>query len=212
MRQKLALILLTFTLSFSTWAQSLSIQGLPLAQSGDVLLLPMRCTLCQAIARETGSPYAHSGVLLQGPEGKWWVAQALGKVELISLDKFLSMAWPLGDYGHFRHHQLQKNPQLAKGLWSIFKTSFEGAPFDHAFLWDNFNQLGQEEYYCSEFVAKFLNQILPAPIAPAIMDFSLEWEFWLKYFSHYGVTVPQGKRGLAPADIEHSPDFMPVLQ
>src|SRR5690606_4060879 len=110
---------------------------LPMARPGAVLLLPMRCMLCSAIAGETGSEYAHSGVLIRSPQGEWAVAQALGRVHRVPLAQFLKLVAPGKRPGLYRHRLVARWPKRAQVLWALFHSSFQGLDFDPLFLWDN---------------------------------------------------------------------------
>lgn len=182
------LMILSFNIKASVWKE------------GDVLLLPLRCYSCTVIESETGAPYSHSGVLFK-VNGKWRVAQSLGEVNTLSLREFKKM-------GRGGEHILHLRPKhIKKSFYSmeyVFKKYYEGLPFDSRYLWNNFNEDGEELLYCSEFVLKFLNHFLSKKIVPNQMDFSENWDFW---YEQWDGNVPQGQPGISPADFYYSKDF-----
>ena len=58
---------------------------------GDIILLPVDCHACDAIELETGSPYAHAGLVVI-ESGKPIIIEAWSKVERTSLEDFLQRA------------------------------------------------------------------------------------------------------------------------
>jgi hypothetical protein len=178
-------------------------------RSGDLILLPLDCYSCRMIAEETDSLYSHSGLLLQTNDGLWMVLESLGEVRQVSLYSFLQRL-PVGSSArHLRFRELFNWQESDTNRWEqflqimpyIFKQQFEGLPFDHEYLWNNFTDDGEEKLYCSEFITKLLNHFLERPILPAPMDFSKHPAFWDRYF--HGNT-PQGKPGNSPADFADS--------
>lgn len=183
-------------------------------KSGDVILLPLNCQLCRAIMLETSSVYAHSGIILKKNE-EWYVAEALGSVRLVSLKSFVKRAWNQYPLKIVRLKELQQrfltskesHQDFSDKALELFSTQFEHLSFDHEFLWDNRDIEGKESYYCSEFVAKFLNHFIKNKITPLPMSFDRSPSFWWDFFEGL---VPQGKEGLSPGDLERQEIFQIV--
>ena len=89
---------------------------------------------------------------------------------------------------------------------SYFRT-FNGAPFDPEYRWNNHDHVGRELYYCSEMITKLLNPFLKDKIPVRPMDFSGNWDFWHHYFLG---DVPQGELGNSPEDIAKLEGFYQV--
>ena len=58
-------------------------------RAGDVILLPLYCYTCEILESETGSPFSHSGVVLEDESGDLVVAEALGDTHWVPLAEFL---------------------------------------------------------------------------------------------------------------------------
>lgn len=194
------------------WAESTSgsSEPWPPLRVGDVLLLELSCYSCQAISAATGSPYNHSGLVVAFSESlEPMVAQALGTVEAVPLGVFLAQA-PKGARLMLRRSleldQLYREhrgeyARRAFAMQEHFASAFAGQEFDAAFLWDNRDADGRELLYCSELVQKTLNHGLVQPLPPVAMDFTVQAEFWHRYFRG---RVPQGLPGNSPASLEQS--------
>lgn len=159
----------------------------PTLKSGDVLLISLNCYLCSLIERSTGAPYSHSGLVLER-EGKIFIAQALGSVHLVELERFLALKKAGTKLAHIR-------PKLSGSersqLWEIF-TRFDGLPFDSHYLWDD------EALYCSEFIAKFFQQLDPSLLAPRPIDYGADDIYWRQI---QGPRYNEGELGNSPADL-----------
>ncbi|MCK5883171.1 MAG: hypothetical protein KAG61_05740 [Bacteriovoracaceae bacterium] len=166
----------------------------PKLKSGDIILLPMTCYLCKMIEAETGGPYSHSGVIIREDSGELLVLQSLGSVHSLPLSEFLKMKDPGRDVMYLRPHEFVGRDMTAKML-AIFKSDFEGAPFDHDYLWDNYSPSGEEIYYCSEFITKFTNRFLRVKLAPERTYYYVYPKYWEKYFNG---KVPNGVIGNNP--------------
>ncbi len=185
-------------------------------KAGDVLLLPLRCQLCSAISDESNSPYSHSAVAFKWEE-KWVVVEALGSVRSVSLNEFIKRSSGAAPIKILRLKSLAKlmkdDPDFERELNSKgqkkFAEKFLGLTFDHQFLWDNTDSGGAETYYCSEFVAKFLNTFseVHPKISPLPMSFKKDWDFWQNFFEGH---IPEGELGLSPGDLERSDQFLSV--
>jgi hypothetical protein len=191
-------VLLMF-ISFS----SIASEGL--WRSGDVILIPLNCYSCRYIESESGAPFSHSGVLLK-IKGKWRVAQSLGEVSSLEVEKFLSMGRK-GEKALLLRAKFLDKKISSQSMNKIFKRDFKGLGFDPSYRWDNFAADGTELLYCSEFVTKFLNRFLTKKIIPSKMDYSHNYDYWLNYFAG---DVPQNELGNSPADFYFSKEFIKV--
>jgi len=170
---------------------------------GDVLLQPLNCHTCTLIEQEEDTIYSHIGLVISTfPDVM--VAEAYGKVRAIALKGF--------------NLRTQKNQKLAvlrfrdqtfqyellersREMHSFFKTHFEGKKYDAKFSWDN------ENLYCSEFVAKFLESFLPVRMPLKRMHFDKNRFQWFRYFKG---EIPDGDWGNSPGDFEQSELFEKV--
>ncbi len=157
---------------------------------GDVLLMELRCYSCSIIADETDSRFSHSGVVLGKHGGETIVAQALGRVHALPLQRFLQQKQRGSSVLVRRPFEALEQAELI----NEFNSSWQNRPFDSAYTWDD------EKLYCSEFVAKFLEVFL-GPVFPAApLDFSRNWDYWSQVMN----PVPQGELGNSPGDFERS--------
>lgn len=181
-------------------------QDLAQLKNLDIILIPINCQSCFYIAKENDSEFSHSGVVIK-ESGKIQILQALNGVEKVSLEKFLSLKDAKRKALVLR---LKSHPQNnTSDILSIFDKQFNHLRFDHDYLWDNLDQSGREELYCSEFVAKFLNQFLKNnSIQPVKMHFDKYPEFWSKYFKG---NIPYGLPGISPGDLERDSHFEKVM-
>lgn len=165
---------------------------------------------------ESESAYSHSGVLFYW-QGKWVVVEALGSVRQVSLSEFVKRSSHLAPIKILRLKSLAKKMSANANFEEIFNNQaenkfnehFKGLSFDHQFLWDNTDSSGQQSYYCSEFVAKFLNSFseVRPKIGPLPMTFKKHWNFWQTFFDGQ---IPEGEMGLSPGDLERSEQFISV--
>lgn len=170
-------------------------------KTGDVLLLPLRCYLCKLIESETSSPYSHSAVIYRTPQGQLMVLQSLKNVHQLPLNDFLKMKDPTRPALVLRPKQLLSSSEEIK---KIFDQDFLGAEFDYQDLWNNRDQLGREKYYCSEFVAKFLNRFIAHPIVGKPMNFDKNYSLWENVYDGH---IPQGEWGISPQGLAESPEL-----
>lgn len=168
-------------------------------KSGDIVLLPLNCRSCDVIASETGGSFSHSGIYLKNDRGEEFVIEALGKVRAVDFKSFIKRAPSIYDVGYVRVKELEDvtNEVLFNTIVEKFQ-KYMGKGFDHHYLWDNTDENGDELYYCSEFVAKLLNELLINKFQTAPMDFTTNWDYWYRAFDG---EVPQGKPGNSPNDL-----------
>ncbi len=165
-------------------------------KSGDVLLLSFNCMECRYIESETGGPYSHSGVV-SIHDRNVFVMQALGNVNEVPLSKFLKPKTPESKVRVMRAKNLNENRLL--NFQKIFNEKYNGKPFDSEFLWDNLDLKGNEKFYCSEFVAKFLNEFLDnQSILPYPLSYNKHPEYWRRMFKGQ---LPNGVPGNSPVGI-----------
>ena len=178
--------------------------------SGDVLLISFNCFECRIIESETNSLFSHSGIVVKNEFNEIRIAQSLGNVDLFSLDQFLKNITPGTEVSVFRPLSFFNllpagKKKLDRKMLSIFNSKFKGAPFDVRFLWDNFDQNGNELLYCSEFIAKFIDHFLEAPTLPYPLSFKKNNDYWLKYFNG---DIPEGVLGNSPASFSFDKRFV----
>lgn len=199
----LTLLILTL-LSQSLWAYR------PELQTGDVLLQPLYCRLCELIESEEQTIYSHMGLVIQR-EKETFVLESFGSgVKIVTFDEFNKKTQKNQKLRHLRF----KNPQVANYLSEVtqtlrlllvFKNKYEGLKYDEKFLWDNVDENGKEKIYCSELVAKILNDIMEWNYPIKRMHFSRNVSEWDRYFSG---NTPRDEWGNAPADFERSSEFV----
>ena len=201
---KTILMILTLLLSFNLKAMSL--QDL---QSGDVLLLSLNCIECRMIESETDSPFSHSGIVLIDQFGRVRVAQALTTVHDIPFEKFISNITRGTAVHVYRPKQFAGWSQNEKELnaavfYNLYYKKYRGLFFDSRFIWDNFDEKGNELLYCSEFIAKFLDNFLTEKTVPHIISYEKNWDYWYKLFRG---DVPVGEVGNGPASFSRDQRF-----
>lgn len=175
---------------------------------GDVILISLNCYICQVIENETSSPYSHSAIVIAIDQQKIWVAQALGTVHELPLADFIKQARNQSTWSVYRSLQ-NLSPQASKSLGQNYILHFRGLGFDDQYLWNNTDGQGQELLYCSEFVTKLLNTVLPQPLLPSPLDFKKNWQIWQQY---YGGKVPQGQMGNSPGSLTDPKFFKHIMQ
>ena len=182
---------------------TLLLPGLSLASAlriGDILLQPKRCYICRMIEEHEGTTFSHMGIVIKGGRTPQ-IAEALGDVHLISVEKFLQQGDLTRPVKILRLKERAFLP-LRDGI-----VTWLGAEYDTDFRWDNFDEQGRERVYCSEFITKLLNEYLTNKIPTKIMNYDLNREAWLRYFNG---EVPDGMPGNSPADFEKSELFNTV--
>lgn len=194
--------MLTLAVSFQAKALEL--------QNGDVLLISLNCYECRVIESETNSKFSHSGVVVKDEKGEVRIGQSLGSIALYPMEQFLKNRTPGLTVDVYRPKQflklsLKERQWLESQMLLVFNGAFKGLPFDHHYLWDNFNPQGQELLYCSEFIAKFLDHFLSQPTIPYPLSYKKHEEYWRKYFK--GV-IPEGVPGNSPAAFAQDDRFV----
>jgi hypothetical protein len=190
-----------FLLSQPLQASALSMDSL---KSGDVVLISLPCHLCKIIEAEEGAPFSHMGVVLRYNH-QISILDAYHEVRELPILEFLNLRAPKSEPVILRAKagKNQRLEDLSYDLLMRFKLRFRGHTYDSEFLWDNQDEKG-EKLYCSEFIAKFLNPYLSAPIEPKSMHFRVSRDEWIRYFKGH---PPDGKPGISPADFYRSPLF-----
>lgn len=175
---------------------------------GDILLQPLDCWSCSLIEAEEESIYSHIGIVLT--VNPVMVAEARGKVKLVTLEAFNSTTQKNQNIAVLRFQnsravdELQRN---ADKLLHLFKNEFEGLAYDHDFLWNNFDQNGNQKLYCSELVSKLLQAYMGFEPIMKRMHFNKNVAEWERYFQG---DIPRGKWGNSPASFEKSEAFYTV--
>jgi uncharacterized protein YycO len=176
---------------------------------GDILLQPLSCWSCNLIEEQEKSPYSHMGMVIEVGQ-KVKVVEALGTVKMLSLSTFnertekgqniLVLRLKNTDVVDFlQEHQ--------EALSNYFKASFEGLPYDHDFLWNNFDEKGREKLYCSEFISKLYLHFLGIKIPLKKMKFNVNRDEWITYFNG---NPPDDYPGNSPAIFHESSYFVEI--
>ncbi len=166
-------------------------------QSGDVIVISLKCYICPVIEDEGNGPFSHSGIILKR-KNKIMVAQALGPVHVVPLKTFLKQKRKEGKVAVYRSYDLENSNVPENRFISVYK-KFKNIKFDNDFSWDD------EKLYCSEFVVKFLNRILGfESIRVKKMSFKKNYSIWKKYFKN---KVPEGEKGYSPNDFIFDKNF-----
>lgn len=179
-------------------------------KAGDVLLISLNCYECKIIESETNSTFSHSGVLVRNEANELLVGQSLGRVALYPLKQFLKNITPATVVAVYRPKEFlnlsnASQTSLEERMLTIFNTLFKGAPFDRKYIWNNFDEQGQELLYCSEFIAKFLDHFLGRTTTPYPLSYKKNEAYWRSYFQ--GV-IPEGELGNSPAAFSRDDRFI----
>lgn len=176
---------------------------------GDILLQPRDCWSCSLIEAQEGSIYSHMGMVIEvAPTVK--VIDALGSVKVSELSAF-NMGTQKDQkmqVRRFRNEHAVNFIQKNKDIFVLYYlNNFDGLKYDHDFIWNNFDENGNEKLYCSEMVTKLLSGFLGIELPMKKMKFDINRDQWIKYFRG---NPPDGKWGNAPADFEKSDLFYEV--
>lgn len=171
-------------------------------KAGDVILQPLMCWSCSLIAAQEESNFSHIGIVIKKNK-KLMVAEAFGKVRLISLSEFTQKTHPEKKIKILR---LKNKSIKADELLQELK-SYLGNPYDNKFRWNNY--IGDlEAIYCSELVYKILNPLVKFnDLAPKRMTFDVNPNLWDQFFRG---DTPRGELGISPEDFNKSVDFFEV--
>lgn len=197
------LMLLIYILSGFSSALSFAFEP-SLLKAGDVLLISLNCYECRVIESETNSRFSHSGIVVKDEAGELRIAQSISSIALYTLAQFSKYKTPGTAIAVYRPHEfadlsIEEKDRLEKRMLNIFNQHFKGLPFDRRYLWDNYNSEGLELFYCSEFVAKFLDRFLSTPTIPFPLSYKKNMAYWFLYFKG---DVPEGVLGNSPASLE----------
>lgn len=179
-------------------------------QTGDILLQPLYCRLCELIESEEQSIYSHMGLVIER-EAETFVIESFGSgVKIVTLAEFNKKT----QKGQKLRHLRFKDPDVAKYLSEVTQTlrlllhfmkKYEGLKYDDHFLWDNIDENGKEKLYCSELIAKLLNEVLVWDYPIKRMHFSRNIAEWDR---HFRGRTPRDEWGNSPADFEKSKEFI----
>lgn len=175
-------------------------------QPGDVLLISFNCYECRVIESETNSPYSHSGVVIENEKHEIKIAQSLGMIALYQPNDFYKNKTPGTKIGVYRSYEISKlmNAEFKNKMLNTFNEKYKGILFDSTYLWDNVDSNGRELLYCSEFIAKFLDNFMISATIPYPLTYQKNLEYWKKYFKG---NVPEGVLGNSPASFSKDPRF-----
>lgn len=178
-------------------------------QVGDLLLQPLDCKLCTLIEEEEDTLYSHMGLVIQ-THPKILIAEAYGNVRSVTYSEFISKTESTQTIKtlRFQKKELQKKfKQESKVFFELFVKEFKNLKYDSQFLWNNFDELGHEKLYCSEFVSKLIQAFASVETPIKRMHFNQNRDAWLDYFKGQ---IPDGEWGNSPADFENSDLFYEV--
>ena len=176
---------------------------------GDVLLQPLDCWSCSLIEAQENSVYSHMGVIIE-THPTVLVAEALGSVRIRDLSEFNARTSKRESVLVLRLQDRQGVDYLQDQKFAfqkLFKSQFENLKYDQDFLWDNYDEKGNEKLYCSEMVTKLLNKFLGVQIPRKHMMFDINREQWILFFKGL---PPDGHEGNSPATFEKSNLFFQV--
>ena len=174
---------------------SFSAMGLEL-KTGDILLQPLHCRLCNLIEAETNSIYSHIGIVIDASD-EIQVAEAFMKVRSVSLNEFMTKTQKRLKVKVVRPRF--STPNIKK----LFFKKFNNLSYDSNFLWANVNEKG-EMIYCSELIYKLLITYSYNIPEPAPMRYSVNSELWDKFFKG---NTPRGKLGISPGMFDNKEFF-----
>lgn len=174
--------------------------------SGDVILISFNCYECRVIESETNSSFSHSGVVIKDENGAMKVGQSLGMVALYELKDFLKNRTPNTKAFVYRPIEIAKNtnPDFEKHMLDVFNNKYKGALFDSRYLWNNYDKSGRELLYCSEFIAKYLDNFLSTPTIPYPLTYDKNHAYWLQYFKG---NIPENELGNSPVSFSKDKRF-----
>jgi hypothetical protein len=160
---------------------------------GDILLQPLHCYSCNLIEAQTQSEYSHIGVVVSKKNNDFMVAEAFGKVRVVTFSEFDKKTQKGLSLEILRPHYVSED------LYLNYLNQFDGLPYDSKFLWDS------SAIYCSELVQKlFASSEMLAP-KPRPMSFDVNSDYWDRYFRG---DTPRGKLGISPEDFKQSKLFL----
>ncbi len=163
-------------------------------KTGDVLLQPLHCRLCNLIEAQTKSIYSHIGIVINDSGD---VAEAFIKVRKVSFQEFDT--------------KTQKNQKIkvvrpkfeVRNIETTFMNKFNGLSYDSDFLWNNYNDKGQK-IYCSELVFLLLEPFSTNIPYPVPMAYDVNTELWKKFFKG---NIPFDEPGISPAAFDNEEMF-----
>lgn len=173
-------------------------------KTGDLILLPLDCDLCELIRGEEKSDYSHIGVYLEPNQ----VLEAWGSVKSTSLSSFVNrkkIAVPV----------LVKRPNFnvpTQRAKNIFEKIYSGLDYDSYFKWSRrpttINR-ANKALYCTEFAYFFLLHFGHNVPRPKAMHFEYNRDAWINYFSKLNPagSPPDDEPGLSPGDFERFNGF-----
>jgi len=167
----------------------------PPLQPGDLVFHTSSSAQSEAIARATGSPLTHVGVVLEH-EGRLQVFEAIQPVGWADVDTFRArgrdeQVWRLADAERvLTPAVLARMGELAAG--------WEGRRYDVGFAWSD------EQLYCSELVYKLYERAAGVRLGQVhtLADYRLDDPLVARAMrERWGDTPPLGERMIAPVDL-----------
>lgn len=138
------------------------------------------------------------------------VIDALGTVKISSFEAFNSGTQKNQKISVLRLNREDAVEHLQDNrldFLAFYLNEFDGLKYDHAFLWNNLDENGEEMLYCSEMITKLLQGYLGIEVGTRRMKFDKNRDQWIQYFRG---NPPDGKIGNSPAVFEHSDLFHEV--
>jgi hypothetical protein len=175
---------------------------------GDILLQPLSCWSCTLIEEQEETIYSHVGFVIS--LNPVMVAEALSSVRVLPLEAYRARNEAGLNLKVLRYRDFRVRSKLKEfegEFVDIFYRDFFGKKYDHDFLWDNVDELGQEKIYCSELITKLFEAFGVQSVPVKVMLFDKNPEAWERYFRG---SVPRGEVGNSPGDFERSDLFFVV--
>lgn len=168
-------------------------------REGDILLQKSRSRQSRAVEQATRSPWSHCGILARRG-GRWEVVEAAATVRATPLGTWLGKGRD-GRYAILRvRDSYRKLSESDRHGLAEAARSFEGAPYDSLFGWDD------DRIYCSELVWKAYHRALgigPGRIQK-LSDFDLSATAVKSALARrYGDRIPLTDSVVAPESFRH---------
>ncbi len=165
-------------------------------QVGDIVFQSLEHNdLVDAIEGITHSPWSHCGLVIER-DGKWYVAEALGKVHDTQLQTWVQRSRG-NTFAIYRVKNLsaEQAAKLAKAA-----RPFRGKPYDFRYAPDD------REIYCSELVYKIYDRALGLKLGDWQKLGELDWKPFESFIRHMeGGDLPLDRPMITPVALTRSP-------
>jgi len=176
-------------------------------KTGDILLQPLNCRLCDLIEAEEQTIYSHIGLVVMVDNTPYVLEAFFGSVKMVTYAEFNKKTQRLQKLRVLRFADEPRARFLAAKtaeIVKVFKAKYEGLYYDSDFRWDNYDDKGREKLYCSELMVKLLNDFIVWDYPIKRMHFSRRPDDWDKHFKN---NTPRDEWGNSPGDFERSAEF-----